>query len=425
MITGKVKQYIEKEQLFAPHEKLLVALSGGADSVALLRVLLQLGYSCEAAHCNFHLRGAESDRDENFVRQLCLRLQVPLHVTHFDTTQVAAQRHISIEMAARELRYEWFEQTRHACGANLIAVAHHGDDSVETFLLNLIRGTGINGLRGIRARNGRIVRPLLCLSRTDITDYLHGIGQDYVTDSTNLHDEYTRNKIRLNILPLLQQINPSVKESILQTARHLDDTYYIYKKGIDEGRQRVYDGSRISIPLLLQEPSPATLLFELLAPLGFNHAQIDDIFTSLTGQSGKVFIAPEWKVVKDREYLLIENRQHTARPPQLQTEEQDYYPGFPIPRDKNTACFDAGKIQHPLDLRLWRQGDTFVPFGMKGKKKVSDYLTDRKFSLVQKEQQWVLCCGNDIIWLVGERTDNRYRVDEHTRKILIVKLLTR
>lgn len=424
MITEKVKLYIENEHLFTPQDKILVALSGGADSVALLRLLLHTGYRCEAAHCNFHLRGDESDRDETFVRQLCCRLQVPLHVTHFHTTQVAAQRHISIEMAARELRYEWFESTRLDCGAAVIAVAHHSDDSVETFLLNLIRGTGINGLRGIRARNGRIVRPLLCLSRRDITDYLQSIGQDYVTDSTNLHDEYTRNKIRLNIVPLLQQINPSVKDSILQTARHLDDAYHIYIKGIEEGRKRVFRDNRISIPLLLQEPSPATLLFELVAPLGFNHAQIDDLLASLSTQSGKTFLSSQWKIVKDRDCLLIENREETPVRPLLQTEVLDYTPGTDIPRSKDTACLDADKIKHPLSLRLWKQGDTFVPFGMKGKKKISDYLTDRKFSLPRKQRQWVLCCGDDIVWLVGERSDNRYRIDEHTRKMLVIKVVT-
>ena len=224
----KVVQYIERHKLFSLDDKILVALSGGADSVALLRLLLSLGYTCEAAHCNFHLRGAESDRDEHFVRQLCLEHRVTLHTVHFNTEQEAKERHISIEMAARELRYAWFEKTREACSAAVIAVAHHQDDSVETLLLNLIRGTGINGLRGIRPRNGHIVRPLLCLDRKEITGYLESIGQSYVTDSTNLQDEYTRNKIRLNLLPMMQEINPSVKESILKTAEHLDDAASIY-----------------------------------------------------------------------------------------------------------------------------------------------------------------------------------------------------
>ena len=277
MEKEKVAQYINRKQLLQPTDKVLVALSGGADSVALLRLLQASGYDCEAAHCNFHLRGAESDRDEAFVRQLCVKQQVPLHTVHFDTARTAEERHISIEMAARELRYGWFEEIRQKINADAIAVAHHQDDSVETLLLNLIRGTGINGLRGIRPKNGHIVRPLLCLERKEIISYLNRIGQDYVTDSTNLQDEYTRNKIRLNLLPMMQEINPSVKESILNTAEHLDGASAIYKQGIDEGIKRVRTAEGICIERLMQELAPATLLFEILYPLGFNTAQIRDI----------------------------------------------------------------------------------------------------------------------------------------------------
>lgn len=419
MDMQKIIEYIDHNHLFLPKDKILVALSGGADSVALLRLLLSLGYTCEAAHCNFHLREEESDRDEDFVRQLSEKHQIPLHVIHFDTNEEAKKRHVSIEMAARELRYDWFEEIQKECGASVIAVAHHQDDSVETLLLNLIRGTGINGLRGIRPKNGNIVRPLLCLNRTEIIDYLQSIGQEYVTDSTNLQDEYTRNKIRLNLLPLMKEINPSVKDSILKTAEHLNDAAYIYNKGIQEAKKRVVTPKGIHIHSLLQEPAPQTLLYEILYPLGFNAAQIKDIYRTLDGQPGKIFTAPEQRIIKDRDFLLIE-KHSVFQQPELKIEECLYAATFVIPRDKQTACFDADKLHHPLSLRLWQQGDSFVPFGMKGRKKVSDYLTDRKFSIFQKEQQWVLCCGNDIIWLVGERTDDRFRIDEKTKRILIV-----
>ncbi len=425
MNTQKVVQYIERHKLFSPDDKILVALSGGADSVALLRLLLSLGYTCEAAHCNFHLRGAESDRDEHFVRQLCLEHRVALHTVHFDTEQEAKERHISIEMAARELRYAWFEKTREACNAAVIAVAHHRDDSVETLLLNLIRGTGINGLRGIRPRNGHIVRPLLCLDREEIIGYLESIGQSHVTDSTNLQDEYTRNKIRLNLLPLMQEINPSVKDSILKTAEHLDDAASIYNISIEKAKQRVRTPEGISISALMQETAPETVLFEILHPLGFNTAQVRDICRTLDGQPGKIFTNADWRIVKDRDSLLIESMQEAAEQPVLEMKEYPYTRDFIIPRGKNTACLDADKLKHPLSLRLWRQGDTFVPFGMKGRKKVSDYLTDRKFSLLHKRQQWVLCCGNDIVWLVGERTDNRFRIDGKTRKALVISIAGR
>ena len=433
MNKKKIAQYIEQEQLFGLQDRILVALSGGADSVALLRLLLEMGYTCEAAHCNFHLRDAESDRDEMFVRQLCMRLKTPLHIRHFNTAEEANQRHISIEMAARELRYAWFEELRLQQGADVIAVAHHKDDSVETVLLNLIRGTGINGLTGIRPKNGRIVRPLLCLDRKEITEYLQEIGQTYVTDSTNLQDEYTRNKIRLNLLPLMQSNNPSVKESILRTANHLNDTMPLYNKGIEEGKKKVLSGQCIRIAALLEEPAPETLLFELLSPLGFNSAQVKDIFTSLKGQPGKVFFSKEWRVVKDRELLLMSPNNVSQEqkplfpddpslPFRLVMQKQKATDGFIIPHDRSVACFDADKLKHPLTVRQCRQGDRFVPFGMTGQKKVSDYLTNRKFSLLQREQQWVLCCGNHIIWLIGERTDNRFKIDENTRRVLVIKL---
>lgn len=419
----KVATYIAQQQLIEPGSKVLVALSGGADSVALLRILISLGYVCEAAHCNFCLRGTESERDETFVRQLCQEQNVPLHVIHFDTTGEASRKHISIEMAARELRYTWFEQVRQACGATAIAVAHHRDDSAETFLLNLLRGTGINGLQGIRPRNRYIIRPLLCLNRQEIISYLTTLKQNYVTDSSNLEDLYMRNKIRLHLLPMMQQITPAAKENLLKTAAHLADAALLYQQAVNEGRKRILlDGGRaIDIKALLHELAPNTLLFEVLHPLGFNESQIENICQALQGQPGKKFNAGKWIVVKDRDKLLIEEQQKNV-PPVLDIQTYNYTTSFNIPHDKHSAAFDADKLLYPLSLRLWQQGDTFVPFGMKGRKKVSDYLTDRKLSLAQKERQWVLCCGEDIIWLVGERSDNRFRVSNATQRITIVTL---
>ena len=425
MIQHRITQYIDNEKLISFRDKVLVALSGGADSVALLRLLLSFGYTCEAAHCNFHLRGEESDRDEAFVRELCRKLNIKLHITHFNTTVYASEKRISIEMAARELRYEWFARVKEESGAAVVAVAHHKDDSVETLLLNLIRGTGINGLLGIRPRNGDVVRPLLCVNRGEIIDYLHGIGQDYVTDSTNLQDEYTRNKIRLNLLPLMQEINSSVKESLIDTSNYLSDAARIYAKGIEEGKARILTEKGICISALLNEPAPSALLFEIIHPLGFNSAQAKDILASLTGQSGKQFSSKGWRLIKDREWLLIEKERtadESIPPFRLEKESLDYTPDFVIPRDKETACFDADKLNGELTIRRWQAGDVFVPFGMKGKKLVSDYLTDRKFSISRKEQQWVLCCGERIAWLIGERTDNRFRLDEESRKTWIVKM---
>ena len=424
MIEKKIAQYIDNERLFPLNARIIVALSGGADSVALLRILHTLGYDCEAAHCNFHLRGTESDRDEMFVRKLCKTMRTPLHTIDFATEQYAIEKKISIEMAARELRYQWFAEIKEKTKANVIAVAHHQDDSVETVLLNLIRGTGINGLLGIRSKNGDIVRPLLCISRKEITDYLQNAGQEYMTDSTNLQDEYTRNKIRLNLLPLMQEINPLVKEHIIDTSNYLNDVNRIYNKGIEEGKQRVIEKGNIRIVPLLKEPSPGALLFEILYPLGFNAAQTKNILAMLEGQTGKQFISKDgWRVVKNRELLLIDKKEEQENPPFcLIKEEKEYTKDFIIPREKHIACFDTDKLIGELNLRKWQTGDIFIPFGMKGKKKVSDYLTDRKFSIIQKENQWVLCCGDKIIWIVGERTDNRFRIDEKTKKVTVFKM---
>ena len=424
MLVKKVKEFIEKEDLFSKQDKILVALSGGADSVALTRILITLGYHCEAAHCNFELRGEESDRDEDFVRNFCRSLNIKCHSIHFETRRYAAQQSISIEMAARELRYNWFSKICEESDCQVVAVAHHKDDSVETMLLNLIRGTGINGLLGIRPKNGNVVRPLLCASRQEVVEYLHRMNQTYVTDSTNLEDEYTRNKIRLNLLPLMEEINPSVKDGLVKTASYLNDISKVYQQAIKESIDRIFitPEKEISIEKLMNEPAPQALLFEVLSPLGFNSTQVEEVYGSLNGQPGKRFISSQWQVVKDRDLLLIERVKTANDKPQIIFEEVLLTKEFVIPKDKNTACFDANKFKGVISIRKWEKGDYFIPFGMKGKKLVSDFMTDSKFSLLKKEQQWVLSCNDQIAWLIGERTDNRFRIDDSTQKVIIAKL---
>ena len=424
MLVKKVKEFIEKEDLFSKQDKILVALSGGADSVALTRILITLGYHCEAAHCNFELRGEESDRDEDFVRNFCRSLNIKCHSIHFETRRYAAEQSISIEMAARELRYNWFSKICEESDCQVVAVAHHKDDSVETMLLNLIRGTGINGLLGIRPKNGNVVRPLLCASRQEVVEYLHRMNQTYVTDSTNLEDEYTRNKIRLNLLPLMEEINPSVKDGLVKTSSYLNDVSKVYQQAIKESIDRIFitPEKEISIEKLMNEPAPQALLFEVLFPLGFNSTQVEEVYGSLNGQPGKRFISSQWQVVKDRELLLIEKVKTANDKPQIIFEEVLLTKDFVIPKDKNTACFDANKFKGVISIRKWEKGDYFIPFGMKGKKLVSDFMTDSKFSLLKKEQQWVLSCNDQIAWLIGERTDNRFRIDDSTQKVIIAKL---
>lgn len=424
MFIRKVSQFIEEKHLLGFGDKVLVALSGGADSVALLRVLLRLGYACEAAHCNFHLRGEESVRDERFVRALAERLGVPLHVIHFDTNAYAASHNVSVEMAARELRYDWFAKLRQECGAKVVAVAHHRDDSVETFLLNLVRGTGINGLQGIRPMNGDVVRPLLCVSRAEILDYLSLLGQDYVTDSTNLQDEFVRNKLRLNVIPMLETINPSVSDTIAETARRLSDVAQVYQEAIQAAKQRVMpDGETIDIPALCREPGAQNLLFELLYPLGFNAAQVNDVFRTLHGESGRMFYSREWVLLIDRNRLIRRPSGEVEPQPELCLERMEVNPPFSVPHNNKEAYVDAEKVQGELTLRKWQSGDKFIPFGMKGFKSVRNYLRDKKFSRFKKERQWVVCDGDRIVWLVNERLDNRFRVTSETRFVINLKLV--
>ena len=430
----KIERYINEHRLLEQGDKVLVAISGGADSVALLIVLQKLGYNCEAIHCNFHLRGDESNRDEQFTRELCERLGVVLHTVHFDTKEYAQEKRISIEMAAREQRYAAFEEYQVATGAKAIAVAHHRDDSAETILLNLTRGTGIKGLRGIQPRNGRIIRPLLCVGRDEITGYLERRGEKYVTDSTNLTSDYTRNKIRLEIIPKLAEINPSIIATLAATAQRISDAEKIYSHAIKEAVKRVMQGDIISIEKLGKEIAPATVLHEILSPLGFNSAQIENIALSMNSEGSKQFHAAEWSVIKDRGQLMIVAKTSVDREERVLPQEGTVVTTYgtltithaafngEIPRERNVACIDADRVCLPLTLRSVRQGDRFTPFGMRGTKLVSDYLTDRKKSLLEKQAQLlVVDAKGDIVWLVNERPAAQCSINEKTKSMIILE----
>ena len=423
MFKEKIAKFIIDKQLLAFNQKLLVALSGGADSVALLRVILQLGYKCEAVHCNFHLRGEESNRDEQFVRALCSELHVVLHVTNFDTENYARKEGLSIEMAARELRYHWFEEMREKTASDWVAVAHHLDDSVETFLLNLSRGTGINGLKGIQVKNGYVVRPLLDVTRDEILEYLNHLGQSYVTDSTNLENLYVRNKIRLDIIPQFRHINPSFCESVSETAKRLTEVAAVYQDAIRNALKRIsVSPNGISIALLKKEVSPSCILHEWLSPYGFNSSQIQDIVRSLDTESGKLFYTKEWQLLRDREQLLLRKNKEDKMIPILMIEQIQRGSDYQVKKCRDIACLDADKIQMPLEVRKWKSGDVFMPFGMNGKKKVRDYLRDKKKSLFEKEEQLVVVSNGQIVWLVNERVDQRFSVSDTTRTILEIKV---
>lgn len=440
----RVRKFIAGNALLTEGARVVVGLSGGPDSVCLARMLDSLGYEVVAVHCNFHLRGDESQRDEQFVEALCRQMGWTLHRADFDTEAYAREQKVSIEMAARQLRYERFRTLRHEVSAEAIAVGHHQDDNVETLLLNAVRGTGIRGLCGMQPRNGDVVRPLLCLTRRDILAYLQDIGQDYVTDHTNLEDDYARNKVRLDILPLLERINAGAMKNLASTQENLAEVQKVYQHALRQALAQCVEqkadvetqagnGFLIHIPKLLSQPSPISVLHEALSPLGFNKAQLEDILAALH-DCGRVFTADGSRLLIDRQHIIVEASPSSGA---LRFTRNASSPSLPVPvsipaplpvsavtilKDPRHAYLDADKLHGPLTLRTPRQGDTFAPFGMGGRRKLlSDFLTDQKLTRFEKERQPLLMDGEEIVWVVGLRTSELYRVDATTTRVICLQ----
>ena len=430
-MLNRIQKFIDSHQLLERTDLHLVGLSGGADSVALLLILRELGYLVEAAHCNFRLRGEESDRDETFVKELCSRLDIPLHLIHFDTKSYAELHQVSIEMAARDLRYGYFRELCKDIRAADVCIAHHRDDAVETLLMNLLRGAGIHGLTGIRPKNGIVRRPLLCINRQEILDYLESIGQAYVTDSTNLEADVLRNKVRLRVLPLLEEIAPGAIANIDKTANYLREAEKVYNEEIDNEKiLLMYNKYHKSISV----PSLSSLLHEWLSPLGFNSTQTEQIVGCMN-QTGREFHSATHTLVVDREFLELAPIKEPIKPlkiPEPGTYRYEDQTAFKfeiatdttVSRDDYVATLDADKVQFPLTVRLVQQGDRFAPFGMKrGTKLVSDYMTDQKLSILEKRHQKVVTDATGaIVWVIGRRTDNRFRISNDTKRSLRITI---
>ena len=415
-----------------------MAVSGGPDSIVLLDALHREGFSIVVAHCNFHLRDDASNEDAEFVRTLAAKYQLPYCQADFDTEKVAAERKVSIEMAARDLRYEWFEQMADEHSCDLIAVAHNADDVVETFFLNLTRGSGLQGLSGMAELRGRIVRPLLKVSRKQIMEYIAEFELQYRIDATNLETIYTRNKLRHNILPQFEEINPSFLDTMANNMRFISSAHTIVEAYAAEAYQRVVTIDNEQVVFDLQELKKCqgidTLLFLWLTPYGFSSDVVMQLYRSLDDNiSGKQFYSTTHRIVVEREYLelsTIKSRDaiHCVSisktdtilesPIRIEIKEVDIA-DFQLIKSSNVACLDADKLQYPLRLRRWQQGDWFIPFGMKGRKKLSDFFVDKKFSTSEKEQLWLLTSGDDIVWVVGHRVDARYAVTDKTKKVKI------
>ena len=423
----------------------IVALSGGADSVALLLGLLHLGQPLVAAHCNFHLRGEESDADEAFVRQLCEERGVKLYVEHFDTEAYAKQQRISIEMAARELRYDFFERLRQQLGADTIVVAHHRDDNVETLLLNLVRGSGLKGLCAMQPQNGFIVRPMLNIPRTEIEAFLKEAQQTFRTDSTNTDTAFKRNKIRHELLPLLRELNPSIDRTLAETITRLNEAQTLLQSAPAPSSLRSLRSDSIAAPALplrlplasLQSsPAPQTLIFNFLSPYGFTPSQCRTIAQECSERVGAMYESAEYLCVRDREALIVGKRPPFIEHLEIPIEEGELtLPNgatlrlhrcartelTEIPKSPNIACLDLAQITFPLFVRTPQEGDRFAPFGMKGTQLISDYLTNRKRNRLEKLASLLLCDAQGSLWLINERPDRRATITSSTQEVLIVE----
>lgn len=432
-------KFISENHLFDKTDTILVGVSGGIDSVVLLDLLDKGGYNFVIAHCNFQLRGEESDGDERLVVELARKYDVPLFKTTFDTADYAQEKKISIEMAARDLRYQWFEEMRVTHHCDFIAVAHHRDDQIETFFLNLARGTGLNGLTGMKPINGKVVRPLLFASRNEIEKYRHEHFLEFREDGSNASLDYQRNKIRHTLLPVMETLNPSFREGLVKTMGYLDDSLKIFNQSIQQNWERVVQRTGtdylISIPeLKLLEPL-ATYLFEFLKPFGFNSDVVDDIILGLDGISGKQFLSVSHRLVRDRESLILtpllsenqrqfyldENVELMTHPVLLKISFVQNDDHFKMSKSPLIAYIDRDRIHFPLLIRKWQSGDYFKPLGMSGLKKVSDFFIDMKFSLPEKQNSWILANGEQLVWIIGHRLDDRFKITSDTKVILKIE----
>jgi len=433
-------KFIEEQNLFGRNDPVLLAVSGGVDSIVMLNLFHQCRLNFGIAHVNFQLRGKESQEDEAFVRSLANELSVKFFSAGFNTAAFAAEHKISVQMAARELRYEWLERVRKENGFHRIAVAHHLDDSLETVFINMMRGTGIQGLKGISPVNGKIVRPLLIFYKEELQAFAVRNKISFREDSSNRLVDYDRNKIRHEIFPVVEKNFPSFKKVFSNNVLKWKDAAFLYEEALQYHRRKILRKAdsefRISIPKLKSIPANVTVLFELLKDFGFNSDQVNSISESFGSESGKIFLSAKYRIIKDRTELIISPL--SKAPPSetlIQESEKTIHAGnivlrisewpankFSIPKDSSICCLDKDELQFPLLLRKWKQGDYFYPFGLKKKKKkISDYLIDRKIPLSEKENTWVIESNKRIACIISERIDDRFAVTAATRTIYAIE----
>ncbi|HEY9195888.1 MAG TPA: tRNA lysidine(34) synthetase TilS [Mucilaginibacter sp.] len=438
--VARFVNFIELNDLFAPGSKVLAAVSGGMDSVLMAHLLKAAGFNFGIAHCNFQLRGDEALRDQEFCNNLAIRLGVPFHTINFNTRQYAAENKISIQMAARELRYQWFNTIAGQQGYQAIALAHHQNDTIETILLNLTRGTGIAGLHGILPKNGMLARPLLFLNRDEIEAAVTNNKLDYVEDSSNSSAKYARNKLRLEVIPRLKELNPSLEKTFENNLKHFRDLEILLENQLSVLKQTIIrwdDGGIFLLTEDVKRLNPTRLLlFKLLQEYGFNETTVDDVLSVLDKHAGRTFESDGYLLVLDRDRLIIRPGQqgrlaginiyedeHEAKygPYRLSLLHDDS--PFIVKDNPMAASVDAALLVYPLTIRAWQEGDHFYPLGMKGRKKLSDFFISLKIPLPKKQEIPVLVNGNgEIIWIAGYRADERYKVTDNTKKVTIFEM---
>jgi tRNA(Ile)-lysidine synthase len=438
-MLNEFRKFITENNLIKPGDKILLAVSGGIDSMVMTHLFLLAGYKVAIAHCNFSLRAGESDMDEELVRKYAEEKNIPFFSTTFQTKAFAKKNGISIQMAARELRYSWFEEIRTKNSFDSVAVAHNLNDNIETLLINLTRGTGITGLTGMKPISNRLIRPLLFASRNDIIIFCREQGLIYREDKSNSDTKYTRNKIRHKIIPVLKEINPSIESTLSETAERFSAINEIISDYILEVRNKVSEvndeGTIFNIGRLKNYLNNKAIVFELFKPFGLNNVQITDLLKITGGNTGGHIFTPTHRIIKNRKELIVqainyeqefliiaENIDELLHVPGIKSADYaDITTTFELPTDPHTACFDSDRISFPITIRKWRPGDYFYPLGMKQKKKLSDYFIDKKYSKIDKEKILILESAGKIAWIIGDRIDNGFRVTESTKRLFIIR----
>lgn len=439
-MVNRFIQYVKEYNLFESNQTILLAVSGGIDSMILCDLFLKSNFKFAIAHCNFHLRGEESNRDERFVREYAQKNNIKIHVKDFDTYSYMKEKGKSMQVSAREMRYSWFNELLKEEGYSYIATGHHIDDSIETFFMNILRGTGIAGLHGILQKVNLVIHPLLFTGRAEIVNYQKENKLEFVEDSSNATTKYTRNKIRHELIPLVKEIAPNFDKIISKEIERFRETEVVFRSVINDAKTELLEIEnqtiKISIEKLKSYVPQKIFMYEILSDFGFNEATINSIEDALLETSGKQFYSETHRLVKDRDYLLIvKNKPQNLNQYLIEESQTSVYSPIilhmeilkdlqyvKIPKNKEVAMLDYDKLSFPLILRKWKKGDSFFPYGLQGEKKISEFYKNLKYSILDKENQWLLCSENDIIWVVGQRIDDRYKITKSTKTIFKIEL---